>query len=246
MTTRRTLLRTAGVVGISGVAGCTTLGDGDNRPTDGPAGSPTDTRTRTPGDPDPPSGATHRIDVTATDDLPDLPVEPSVSVATSYATSASPPLLRVDVANPTDGPVSIGEYRDVVFQYVHSDDTTLVLLPHSERSTEGEPTRRHPDYEVAGDGCWRLTDDIAITMEYGIVEIPAGGRLTAFVGLYGDSDANACLASGTHRFEATYTVSPLAIAEPTATGSEADTERATVPNDPPQATWGFSLDVETV
>jgi len=245
--TRRSLLRTAGLVGTVGLAGCTAFGDGPaGGPTDGPADSPTDTPTRTPTDGGTPSDATHRIEVTGTDDAHDLPVEPSVAVVEPYATGSSPPVLRVDVANPTDDPVSIGEYRAVVFQYVHSDDETLLWLPHSERSTDGEPARSLPDYEVAGDGCWRLTDGIAVTMEYGVVEVPAGGTLTAFVGLYGDSEADDCLAPGTHRFETTYTVSPLSIEKETETdeSTPTETDRATETDEPPQAKWGFSLTVE--
>jgi hypothetical protein len=245
--TRRALLRTAGLVGVAGLAGCTGVGDGPAEgPTDGPADSPTETPTGTPNDGERPTDATHRITVTGTDAPPDLAVEPSVSVVDPYATGTSPPVVRVDVANPTADPVSIGEYRAVVFQYVHSDDETLVWLPHSERSTEGEPARTRPDYPVAGDGCWRLTDAIAVTMEYGVVEIPAGGTLTAFVGLYGGVEADACLAPGKHRFETTYTVSPISVGEATPTGTATDTEPATATDDRPQATWGFSLDVEAL
>jgi len=244
--TRRDLLRTAGLVGVAGLAGCAAFGDGPaGGSTDGPADSPTETPVETfTGES--PSDATHRVAVTGVDDAPDLPVEPSVSVVDAYATGESPPVLRVDVTNPTDDPVSVGEYRDVVFQYVHGDDETLVLLPHSERSTSGAPSRTRPDYAVVGDGCWRLTDGVAITMEYGVVEIPARWTLSAFVGLYGDSEADACLVAGTHRFEATYTVSPLSMGKATPTGTATDAKPATATDDRLQATWGFSLGVEAV
>lgn len=238
MTRRRTLLRAVGAAGLAGLAGCTGLGDAPaDGPTDGPADSPTDTGTETPTDPETPSEATHRVTVTGADGAPDLPVEPSVAVADPYATGESPPVLRVDVANPTDEPVSVGEYRAVVFQYVRSTDRTLVWLPHSERSTDGEPTRMQPDHDVAGDGCWRLADDIAVTMEYGVVEIPAGGTLSAFVGLYGLPDADACLSTGDHYFETTYAVSPLS-------GDETDGDTAT--DESSEARWGFSLSVEAL
>lgn len=233
MTRRRTLLRAVGTVGLASLAGCTGVGDEPaDSSTDGPADSPTDTPMETPTDPETPTEATHRVTVTGADDASDLPVDPSATVIDPYATAESPPVLRVDVANPTDDPVSVGEYRAVVFQYVHSDDETLVWLPHSERSTDGEPARSVPDYDVVDDGCWRLADHIAVTMEYGVVEIPAGGTLTAFVGLYGDPDANGCLSTGGHRFETTYDVSPLA------------EETATATDQQPGVQWGFSLSVE--
>lgn len=241
--TRRGLLRAAGLVGVAGLAGCTGFGDGPaDGATDGPADSPTDTPTKTPTDGGTPTDGTHRVAVTDIDDDPDLPVNPSVTVVDPYATGASPPVLRVDVANPTDDSVSVGEYREVVFQYVRSDDETLLWLPHSERSTTGEPARSVPDYQVVGDGCWRLTDDIVVTEEYGVVEIPADETLSAVVGLYGDAEADACLVSGSHRFAATYSVSPLSIGEGTTTG----TDGATAADDPPRAVWGFSLAVESL
>ncbi|MFC7175996.1 hypothetical protein [Halosegnis marinus] len=229
MTTRRTLLRAAGLAGLAGLAGCTAIG-GTSTPDDDPAVSgPADGGNGTgdgiePSELDVPRDATRRASIVASDDADALPVTPRVSLADPFATGGSPPVLRVDVDNPGDDPVTVGEYRAVVFQYVGSDDGTYVLLPHSERSTSGDPDRVTPDF-AAGD-CWTLDSPVAVTMEYGTVEIPAGGTLTAYVGLYGNPETD-CLPAGEYRFEAAYNVAPL---------SSADDEQ------PP--TWGFTLGIE--
>jgi len=225
MVTRRSLIRAVGLVGIAGLAGCTARGD-DPLPDGGDDGDGTGSA---PTDREVPPDATHRVSVTAQDDPPELPVTPRVSVADPFATGGSPPVLRVDVDNTSDAPVVLGEYRAVVFQYV-SDGEALILLPHSERSTSGDPDRATPDYGVEGEGCWRLTDRIAVTQEYGTVELPAGGTLTAYVGLYGLPDAGDCLPTGDHRFGTTYSYYP--------DGLDGDGRE--------DATWGFSLAVDTV
>lgn len=224
--TRRSVLRAAGIAGIVGLAGCTTGGNdlpvadgGDNG--DGTGSQPSDSEH--------PPDATHEARIVAQDGAPDLPVAPRVSLADPYVTGGSPPVLRVDVDNTTDRPVVLGEYRDVVFQYVGGDEDTI-LLPHSERSTSGEPDRATPDYGVEGEGCWRLTDRIAVTEEYGTVEVPAGGTLTAFVGLYTLPDAANCQPAGERRFEATYSYYPDGLG-----GDEGE-----------EAEWGFTLLVEPI
>lgn len=221
MSTRRDILRLAALAGVSGLAGCTAIASEE------PATEPGD-GTR-PSERDSPPGATHLVAVAASDAAPDLPVRPRVAVADAYATAGSPPVLRVDVDNPTDEPIVAGEYRSVVFQYVYAGARTLVLLPHSQRSTEGEPDRATPDHETTGGGCWKLASYPGQTMEYGSVGIPPNGTLTAFVGLYGTPDADACLPAGEHRFEATY----ACFSDGGSLGSSSETER-----------WGFSLAVE--
>lgn len=224
MHTRRSLLRAAGLCGVAGLAGCTAVvGDGPSLP------GLEDPGTR-PSERDHPPDATHRAAVAATDAPPDLPVEPHVSLADPFVTAGSPVVLRVDVENPTDGAVTVGEYRSVVFQYGYSTDGTLVWLPHSERSTDGEPDRSLPDYAVSGEGCWWLEEHVAITMEYGSVEIPARGTLTAFVGLYATPDATTCTPTGDHRFETAYTHFRNGIP------GDGDDSRS--------ETWGFILSVE--
>lgn len=225
MQTRRDLLRAAGLLGAAGLAGCTAIADDpdDSTPpadpgSSGPASEPTELEV--------PRDATHRATIASVDEATDLPVRPRVSLADPFLTSGGPPVLRVDVENPTDEAVTVGEYRDVVFQYVRSMDGAYVLLPLSERSTDGEPDRVRGDYEVTDEGCFQLAEPIAVTMEYGTVEIPAGGTLTAFVGLYVSSDAYGCTPVGDHRFGAAYNVAPLA-------EDDSASER-----------WGFTLSVE--
>jgi hypothetical protein len=224
MQTRRTFVRGAGLVGLAALAGCTAIADGGSTPPDDPGTSGPGTE---PTELEVPPDATHRVTVASVDDAPDLPVRPRVSLADPFLTSGSPPALRIDVENPTDEAVTVGEYRAVVFQYVHSADRGYLLLPLSERSTEGDPDRVRGDYEVTDEGCFQLTEPIAVTMEYGTVEIPAGGTLTAYVGLYVAPDADDCPPVGEHRFEANYSVAPLA--------DDGDDER-----------WGFSLSVEAL
>lgn len=213
--TRRDALGAVGLVGFAGLAGCTAAPEPSDPATDG--------GTRPP-------DATRRVTVVSRDDPPDLPVRPRVSLADPFATDGSPPVLRADVENPTDDPVVVAEYREVVFQYVGAVDAPFVLLPHSERSTTGDPDRTGPPFETVGDGCWRLTDRVAVTMEYGTVEIPAGGTLTAFVGLYGVAGSEGCLPPGEYRFEATYAHYPEGL-----DGGDPDT-----------ATWGLRLRVDSL
>lgn len=232
---RRALLRAAGVVGVAGLAGCTGLADGstDGPLPDGGTGTDGDDDTR-PSDRDHPPDATHEATISARDAPPELPVRPRVSLADPYVTDGSPPVLRVDVENATDESVVIGEYRPVVFQYVRDVDGTFVWYPHSDRSTAGEPDRAAPDLDLADEGCWRLASGIAQTMEYGTVEIPAGGTLTAFVGLYVAHDTlsiDGCFPTGTVRFETTY----------------ADhTDGSIGGDDVTTAEWGFDLTVEAI
>ena len=200
---------------------------------DGGNGSGSDGGIR-PSDREYPPGATHEATIRSQDTAPDLPIRPRVSLANPYVTDGSPVVLRVDVENPTDAPVTIGEYRPVVFQYVRSADGTLIWYPHSERSTAGEPDRALPALDLADEGCWRLASGIAQTMEYGTVEIAAGGRLTAFVGLYVTHDApsvDGCFPTGTVRFETTYADHSRGVAG----GEDATT-----------AEWGFDLTVEAL
>jgi hypothetical protein len=218
MPTRRTLLRAAGTAGLAGVAGCTSLAEESDD------GDPTD-ETATP---TPPSGAVGRVRVTEREALPELPVEPRVSVVDPFVTSESTAVLRADVENTTSDPVTVGEYRAVVFQYAHSGSGECVLLPHSERSTAGPPARSPPDVETTGGAdCWQLDSKLAVTAEYGTVEIPSDGTLTAFVGVYAADESRSCLPTGEHAFESTYSVDPL------------DEE---TPDE--SASWGFTLAVE--
>jgi hypothetical protein len=241
---RRALLRGAGVIGVASLAGCAGLANGvTERPlTDGGTGgtngddpaSGSGGGTR-PSDREFPADATHEATIAGRDGPPEaIPIRPRVSLADPYATSESPIVLRVDVDNDADDPVVIGEYRPVVFQHVRSTDGTLLWYPHSERSTSGDPDRATAGLELAAEGCWKLPSGIAQTMEYGTVEIPSGGTLTAFVGLYATHEApisETCFPTGPFRFDATYTDMSGGLA-----GSE----------DPPRAAWGFDLTIEAI
>lgn len=213
MPTRRSVLRAAGLAGVAGLAGCAATEEAS----DGGATERT-----------PPADAVGRVRVAERTDQPDLSVEPRVSAVDPFVTSETTAVLRVDVDNTASDQVTLGEYRSVVFQYTHSGSDECVLLPHSERSTEGPPERSPPDVETTGgDDCWRLASKVVVTAEYGTVEIPADGTLTAFVGVYAADEARSCLPTGEHAFESTYSVDPL------------DEE---TPDE--SASWGFTLAVE--
>lgn len=213
MPSRRTVLRALGGGTSAALAGCLT----GYRPGANPAERP-------PGPENPPADASHHLAIESRDEPPELPIVPEVEVVDPYATPEHPPLLRATVRNPTDTAVTVGEYRAVVFMYAFAKDRA-VLLPHSERVANRDPRPTAPEYRVVGDGCWRLTDHVAVTAEYGTVEVPANGYITALVGLYGDVDQSACLPTGPTRFEEAYSVGPLT-----------DEPRKT-------ARWGFSVRV---
>lgn len=243
--TRRTVLRTSGLVALAAVAGCTssTNGPGDqpsdstttgaDGTTDSP-GTTTDGSTETTGEPTdstPPngtetgdgSGGTRPagtggpgISLTEVDDEPDLPVTPSVEVTKDAATDDHPPQLKVTVTNDSDGTVSVGEGREIVFSYVTDESGALVLLP-AQGDYSAEP------------GCWRLSESVAITADYQITELKAGESVSQKVDLYGTADGDACLPVGEFRFQSTYNV--------------AEGKNQT-PDGETQANWGFSLALE--
>lgn len=151
----------------------------------------------------------------AVDDPPELPVRPTVAVAAAAATADRPPQVRVTVTNRSDGTVTVGEGRDIVFAYVTDAGDDLTLLP-------SEPDRPYP----AAAGCWRLREPIAVTEEYRTVTLAPGEAVSGLVGVYGAAGGEGCLPTGTFRFESTYRVHA-------GEGPDSTTEES--------ATWGFSL-----
>ncbi|PSQ07161.1 hypothetical protein BRC97_04170 [Halobacteriales archaeon QS_6_71_20] len=90
-----------------------------------------------------------------------------------------------------------------------------------------------PDVALADEECWRLESTPVVTAEYGTVTIPAGGTLTAFVGVYATPNArtdDGCFPTGDRRFESPYTVHPDGTVD--GSGTTAD--------------WGFTLSVERI
>jgi hypothetical protein len=206
---RRSLLRLGvGLGTVGGFAGC--VGPGGDTPTPSGDGTPTRTDGGTPTD----GGDGPTVTLDAVDDPPDIPVEPAVEVVEATATDAHPPRLRATVTNRSDGTVTVGEGRAVVFAYVSDTARNLTLLP------EGG------DYPVEA-GCWRLREPIAITEEYRTVTLDPDEAVSGVQGVYGAADGTGCLPTGTFRFESTYSVYA---------GETPDTERE-------RATWGFSLAV---
>lgn len=211
---RRSLLRLGGGLIGGCLAGCTA----PSAPSTDQPTPRTDGGTPTGGGGD----AARSIALTDVDDPPDLPVRPGVAIVAETATDAHPPQVRITVTNESDATVSVGEGRAIVFAYVADTTGTLLLLPAA------------GDYPVA-EGCWRLTEPIAITTEYRITTLQPGEATSRVVGVYAtptDADESGteagCLPTGTFRFETTYNV-----------GQSADT----VPDGDAEATWGFSLAV---
>lgn len=161
-----------------------------------------------------------RVSIVSVDDPPDLPVRPAVEVVTPAASSDAPPQLRVTVTNTADHPVEVGEERDIVFAFVHSQERPgLQLLPESE---EGYPAVRP--------GCWRLAEPIFVAEYYGIVPLDPGESTARTVGVWGSPDLEAgCLPTGEFRFLTTYTV--------------ARDEREGMDEPDDSARWGFTLRV---
>lgn len=202
--TRRAALALSGAVFAGAFAGCTGAA-----PTDGGEDTPTDTPTNTPTDgglpgsngTDSGAGGTRPegtggpgVTIVAVDDVPDLPVRPSVELVRDTATADHPPQLRTTLTNTTDEAVRVGEGRAVHFEYVIDDAQQLILLPPGD------------DYPAEPD-CWRLSEGIAVTEEYRTFEIAPDEPSTRVVDLYGRAtDENSCLPVGEYRFETTIAV----------------------------------------
>ncbi len=192
-------------------------GDGGARPTDTPSpgnGTPTDEPTDDPSDDEPlpsdeplpgdgdgnasgtrPKGSGGpSVALAGTDSLPDLPVEPAVSVLGPTGTGDAPPTLRVSLTNTSDATVTVGESRAVRFQYVTDEGGHVQLLPAEET------------YAVAGEDCLRLVEDVATTEEYRTEETGPGETVEADVRLYALPTYDGCVPVGEFRFETTYAV----------------------------------------
>lgn len=229
--TRRGYLRgvgAAGVGGLVGLAGCTTVGPGDG---DGGSGGGTGSEDDGGGDGDaglpgsdesgggdaggtrPEGTGGPGVSIVAVDDDPAIPIEPAVAVVREAATTEHPPRLRVTLANAGDERVRVGEGRAAHFEYVTDRTGALVLLP-ADGVYPAEPD------------CWRLTDTIATTEEYRTFELDAGASSERLVDLYATPGEDACLPVGEHRFETTISV----------VGADAEPESS--------ATWGFAVVLE--
>ncbi|MFB6217667.1 MAG: hypothetical protein ABEH77_00575, partial [Halobacteriaceae archaeon] len=171
--TRRDVLAAGGLLAVAALAGC--LGAvqpprNDDRPDGGDPGS--DTRPGGTGGPG--------LSLAAVDAAPGLPVRPSVEITRDTATADHPPQLRVTVTNGGEEAVRVGEGRDVVFAYVQDTDRQLMLLP-AEGNYPAEPD------------CWRLSEPVAVTEEYRVIDLAPGESVSALVDLYGAPGPDACL-----------------------------------------------------
>ena len=266
MTTRRRVLGTGALLGTGLLAGCVSGGngsdgDGSNGTESTPSPTGTGTPTGTPTETPPPGNGTDStggtrpegtggptVTLASVDQRPNLPVRPTVEVLEPVATQEHPPRLRVTVENGSDGPITLGEARAVVFQYVTSESGELTLLPPGE------------DYPAEA-GCWRLREGIAVTEEYRTVTLDPGEAHASDLDLYGaPTQEDVCLPVGEHRFETVFSVSTGEGGMSTngttanATAANATTTR-TVTNgtaatgvartgEPGGATWGFSVLLE--
>lgn len=230
--TRRTVLSLGGLTLTSVLAGCTSGapradgggsgdgngdGDGGDGNGDGDGGLPgnnTDSDGSGAGSTRPVGSGGPGVTLVSVDDAPDLPVEPSVEITRDAATEDNPPQFRTTLTNTTDAPVRVGEGRAVHFEYVRDEDDQLILLPPA----DDWPARA---------GCWRLTEDIATTEEYRMLDVAPDEPSTRLVDLYGAPiEEDACIPVGEYRFETTISV----------VSDEGEEEQS--------ARWGFTILLE--
>lgn len=187
---RRSLLRLGATALPLSLAGCSDGDPGGETPTSSPSptrtptSTPTSTPTATPGTDE------TRVEVTETATQPDVDVEYAVEMAEPLATAEHPARLQVTISNPTDQKVVLGEERAVQFHHVSSQDEALYLVPAGGGNSTG-----------ADEGCWRLTEPVAVAEYYGTVTVPPGDSLVAASQVYGrwDLPEGVCLPEGEHR-----------------------------------------------
>jgi hypothetical protein len=99
----------------------------------------------------------------------------------------------VEITNPTDSTVAMGEERTVQFHHVSSTDVELYLHPAGDETSPG-PVEA---------GCWRMTEPVAVLQYYGIIEIAPGETRRAESLVYGHPNLpeGECLPPGDHRVE---------------------------------------------
>ncbi|GAB7012124.1 hypothetical protein [Halolamina salina] len=187
MHTRRTFLAGASLLTLSGCLSAPSV----ETPTTGlPGGNGSAGGTRPEGTGGP------AVTLASVDDRPDLPLGVEVTVTEPVATEDHPPGVAVSITNEGEETVAIGEARAAVFEYQHSDDGYLALLP-----ADGE--------YAAEPGCWRLTEDVGTTEEYRTVTLEPGASHASDLELYAAGvEDDACLPVGEHRFETTITRYP--------------------------------------
>lgn len=208
---RREFLRLGGLTTVGALAGCLSnakmpdeLPDRGSDDEKTPAGDTRPSGTGGPG-----------VSIVETDDAPAGPAGHAVELVEDTATAEHPPRLRVTVTNDGDEPITLGEGRAVVFSYVTDDGDSLVLLP------SGGEYAAEPD-------CWRLTEGVAVTMEYRSLGLDPGESVSQELDLYATKGGDGCLPVGDFRFETTYQV---------AAGEKQ-------PGDGDTASWGFTLQLE--
>ncbi|ESP89307.1 hypothetical protein [Candidatus Halobonum tyrrellensis] len=247
MTTRRRFVGTGALLGAALLAGCTGGdGGGEETGTETPTETGTGTGTLSPpgdgagtdgaGDTRPEGTGGPAVTLASVDQRPRLPIRPTVEVVRDAATDDHPPRLRVTVENGADEPVTLGEARAVVFQYVTAESEQLILLPPGE------------DYPAEA-GCWRLKEGIAVTEEYRTVTLDPGEAHSSELDLYGaPTEEDACLPAGEHRFETVISASTggglPANGTTATTDGTAESTGTTGAGMPAGATWGFSVLLE--
>ena len=192
--TRRRYLQYAGGAALpASLAGCIgtvpETNETDNG-TDTPIDNDTDNATDGGNETRPTGTGGPGVTIAATDDDPEIPIQPAVEIVREAATTDHPPRLRTTLTNTSEEAVSVGEGRAVHFEYVTADSGTLILLPADD------------DYPAEAN-CWRLTDLIETTEEYRTFEIAASESSSRPVDLYATTEADGCLPVGDYRFETT-------------------------------------------
>lgn len=132
------------------------------------------------------------VSITSRAEQPDAPIQYEAEMAEPLATDEHPARLRVTIQNPTDEQVVIGEERAVKFHHVSSTNQELYLHP-----TGGDPP--------VEDGCWQLTEPVAVAEYYGTISLDAGASVTGESYVYGHPalPADTCLPTGEHQITTT-------------------------------------------
>ncbi len=162
------------------------------------------------------------VTITSQADQPAVPVEYGVEMVRAGATNDEPAILRVSITNPTDATVVVGEERDIKFHHVSSTDETVYLYPTGDAGNRGPVVQ----------GCWQLTEYVAVPEYYGTVTLSPGetGRAESYVYGHPELPAETCLPAGEHRL--------------VTTGVAGDTEAdVTEDEDATEFEWGFMFQI---
>lgn len=156
-----------------------------------------------------------RIEIVDTDEPPELPVVPTVSVVNEDATEARPASIAVSWKNEGTESIHVAEKRSIVFRTARSADETAHLLGGDREDA------------VSFDGCWYLSGEVGGDAAYRNVELDSGDAHEGESNLYAATAE--CLTTGEYRFQTDVTIWQSDESEEEGRSEE----------------WGFVLDIRT-